>query len=1552
VTVPFTFAYANAASGASSYTASVTTPTQAADTLVVAVSGAATGAVPLAVKDSQGNKYDLIMSLPVPAITTTVRVFECNRATYALTAGTDTVTVTMSGTASAIDIIGTDMGRVQRDIDATASATGTAGTTQSAATGALNWPGGETVLALEWASTYQPTWQSPVTALKLESGNGAGFLSAGYTTAEGAAAVTVSATTATAPPSWAVLAIPYAPAFPDGKLGERAELLINGTWTGITGDLDHGPVSTGRGHPDESTQTAPATLALTLTNTAGKYSSKNPLSPLYPYLMRNVQGRISVPAKTPYLRLEGDADDRAYVNETAVLDITGSIEVRLEVRPSSWQACTLAAKWDGSPASWAWLLNNDGTMTFWWDDGSADHSVTSAAAVAQVNAKVALRVTLTASTGTVTFYTGSSLDGTYTQLGTAASGTGGAATSIATGSAPLVVGWSLSLDNEQGLLGKVTGFRLYNGIGGTVAADGAFTAQAAGTTSWTDIAGSTWQLAGDAEISDRLYRGHFEIPEWPQKQDPSGKTITVAAAGGGLLRRVSQRSNPVQSTMYRAWTKSAASLAAYWPMEDGTGATRLASGTGGPAMYFSGSPALASSSSFDCSDPVPVADGAVFSGQVPAWSGTWQGNQLSFLLDVPSGGDTNGAAVATMSTTGTIATLTAFYYTGGALGLTGWDINGNQLFATGAVLFGSSVNGVPQLVWMSLKPSGTSITYELATVLPDATFAETYSGTLASAAIGAATRVVLGSGGKLTGTALGHCAVQAVAGDLTVLGGPLNAWTGEAAGTRFARLCGEEGYQFRGRGNLTATPAMGVQTAQTITALLQECADADRGVWTELRQQLGFGYVTRQALYNQPAAVTVDYDQNHMSMWDADPLEDDQTIVNDVLLTQTTGGATSRQYAAPGQPVTGGRLAALDPPDGCGTYDQSYSVNLAYDSDLDNLAGWIIHAGTVDQPRFPGIVLDLTDRDLAALYWAVLEMDLADRLLISDPPVWLGPDPVSQLAQQITDSLFYATLTVTVCGVPELPYEVAADGAGFHIDTDGSLLASPASATSASLSVQPVNGPAWSTSAGDVPFDIAVSGERMTVTNVAAGSGGGCRVGAYLSTTALGVSDFTAARALWNTWTGENIASARWYKAQGDFSYDATMTEMVAAGVKICLTLRPAYNPVSAAHLASLTTLMQTLSTAGAKADVTLWHEPYYSGLSASQYIAMVKYYGPVIRQYYPLVFVTSAWSVDAYGENNWYPGDNFVDKVATDFYCDAYLGGANLALCAAPANAATPPKPFGIWELGTSTDPVAGQTSGQASAFIAYVQSYMQARQQQGLANADILWFAAGSYNLLSGAASTFEGGNGSWGASANCSVANSSAQAHTGSASLAMTATASGNMSAGRGAGLTNAIAVTGGAEYTMEAFFRTAVTARSTQAGINWYTSGGTFISSSFSGTVSDSTSAWIMPYEGAAAPSNAAWADLVVQVLSAAASEVHYLDDVLFAAQSADVTVIGFGLGLSQSSDYRIPLWQSLYTALDDTSSPQVFTVTRSVNGVVKAHTPGDAVALWSTPVAGF
>jgi hypothetical protein len=154
---------------------------------------------------------------------------------------------------------------------------------------------------------------------------------------------------------------------------------------------------------------------------------------------------------------------------------------------------------------------------------------------------------------------------------------------------------------------------------------------------------------------------------------------------------------------------------------------------------------------------------------------------------------------------------------------------------------------------------------------------------------------------------------------------------------------------------------------------------------------------------------------------------------------------------------------------------------------------------------------------------------------------------------------------------------------------------------------------------------------------------------------------------------------------------------------------------------------------------------------------------------------------------------------------------------------------------------------------------------------------------NFLTGQNTGFEGGIGNWVAQTNCAVSDSALQAHSGTASMAMTSAASGTMTAtscAAGSYATQMLVAVPGDVVTYSAWLRAATSGRTCTVGINWYTSAGVFISSSTSGSISDLTSAWTQASSTGTAPATTAYAQTFVQVQSTAAvNEVHFVDDVI-------------------------------------------------------------------------
>jgi hypothetical protein len=161
---------------------------------------------------------------------------------------------------------------------------------------------------------------------------------------------------------------------------------------------------------------------------------------------------------------------------------------------------------------------------------------------------------------------------------------------------------------------------------------------------------------------------------------------------------------------------------------------------------------------------------------------------------------------------------------------------------------------------------------------------------------------------------------------------------------------------------------------------------------------------------------------------------------------------------------------------------------------------------------------------------------------------------------------------------------------------------------------------------------------------------------------------------------------------------------------------------------------------------------------------------------------------------------------------------------------------------------------------------------------------------SFLTGDASTFEAGIANWNPAGNCTVARSTAQAHTGTASLAMTSVAAGAMQSAsfQSANIADGVGTTGqglkcnpGDTITVRGFSRAATVARSVNVGADFYDSSGTVVGSTLRGSnVTNSTSVFtVQATATVTAPAGAAYCRATPQVLAAAAAgEVHYWDDV--------------------------------------------------------------------------
>lgn len=211
------------------------------------------------------------------------------------------------------------------------------------------------------------------------------------------------------------------------------------------------------------------------------------------------------------LATTGDVTDNAMTPDTAALDITGDLDIRVDATLDAWITGIpsggndyLFGKYDSSTNNRSYVirLQTTGELQFLHStDGTVVRTATATAMPAPINGRLAVRATLDADSGggnrTVTFYTAPTIYGPWVQLGDAVTDAG--TSTVFNSNASLAVSGI-----DQGAAGNVPGkfhaAQLRNGINGTIVANPDFTIQTPGDTSFVDSAGLTWTVFNDAEI--------------------------------------------------------------------------------------------------------------------------------------------------------------------------------------------------------------------------------------------------------------------------------------------------------------------------------------------------------------------------------------------------------------------------------------------------------------------------------------------------------------------------------------------------------------------------------------------------------------------------------------------------------------------------------------------------------------------------------------------------------------------------------------------------------------------------------------------------------------------------------------------------------------------------------------------------------------------------------------------------------------------------------------------------------------------------------------------
>lgn len=167
--------------------------------------------------------------------------------------------------------------------------------------------------------------------------------------------------------------------------------------------------------------------------------------------------------------------------------------------------------------------------------------------------------------------------------------------------------------------------------------------------------------------------------------------------------------------------------------------------------------------------------------------------------------------------------------------------------------------------------------------------------------------------------------------------------------------------------------------------------------------------------------------------------------------------------------------------------------------------------------------------------------------------------------------------------------------------------------------------------------------------------------------------------------------------------------------------------------------------------------------------------------------------------------------------------------------------------------------------------------QQDDGSLRARAPWVFPRRPNLLTVNQASLETDTTGWAAAVNCSIARAAPSfgGLNGSNALRLTATGAGDMSATTPTGVSGR-AVIAGRSYTASAGVRPDInTPRSAKLYIRWYNSGGTFLSEVV-GVSNSNFGFWTTLWAFGVAPVGAAFAAIAVEIISAAAAEVHWTD----------------------------------------------------------------------------
>lgn len=488
-------------------------------------------------------------------------------------------------------------------------------------------------------------------------------------------------------------------------------------------------------------------------------------------------------------------------------------------------------------------------------------------------------------------------------------------------------------------------------------------------------------------------------PIWPYHNTPR-----VKLSASGTLRRLGQGQAPFQSSMRREVMADTRTVS-YWTCEEGDRSNAFLPSVGSYFMtWYATPPDLAADDFFEASTQLPRLKLSYWTTAVdPATTGDWMVRFLIRMDPDETRAGADGASVVTIFTTGTAAVWALRYYHGseGQFNLKVYDDALGLLYDSGNFISYMNQPGMGALVSIAGEQTGGDVlaSYAQSALLDDSVNTFGFDDTIAGRTAGNVTSIWVNQFSNLDETTLGHLTVYNDALSFADGLGAARAWRSEYADVRLARLAEETGETIDLNGVSWVT--MGPQTPGTFLDLLREVETADGGVLYD-GETHGLSYQSRENRENRTADLTLNATGSQVKP-EFQPVHDDQRIRNRAYVTRKSAG----QFQADAS----GALS----PDAIGIYDTSVTASLYDDNAAQDLAGWMVHLGTVEGYRYPQVTVNLVSHPSLIPYVLALKpghrIDITnlDSALTGHP----GPSTLSLAVEGVAHRLTAMTWMVT-----------------------------------------------------------------------------------------------------------------------------------------------------------------------------------------------------------------------------------------------------------------------------------------------------------------------------------------------------------------------------------------------------------------------------------------------------------------------------------------------------------------------------------------------------------